>query len=635
MQLKILAVSLCFWAIVPAFAVAADDVVIADFEQPAYVDWTLTGDAFAGGPVARAFADQQSVEGYQGHGFVNSYRDGDRSTGTLTSPLFIIDRPYISFLIGGGNHPGKTCINLSIDGKVVETATGTDDETLAGFSWDVTAYAGQKAAIQIVDQETGRWGHINVDQIIRTDHPQVLPAGNAPLYSEPLRPQFHFSSATNWLNDPNGLVFYAGEYHLFFQRNPAGNQWGNMTWGHAISPDLVHWTQLPDALTPDTLGTMFSGSAVVDWNNSAGFANGTEKPLVAMYTAAGGTSPESKGKLFSQCIAYSNDKGRTWTKYDRNPVIPHVAGENRDPKVIWHEPTKRWIVALYTDHSDFSLYASADLKSWTHLQDLTVDGCSECPDFFPMPVDGNAGNVKWVFTSANGKYVVGSFDGQHFTAEQDLRQVDFGQNFYAMQTFSDIPANDGRRIQIAWMRDGKYPRMPFNGQMSFPAELTLRTTPDGPRIFRNPVREMETLQGNATKLEDQSLKDGQDLTPDITGNTFHLVADLEPGTATRVGLRIFGQTISYSPADHVLSALGETKVELTGGHLKLEVLVDRTTIETFANHGRTTFTSCYLPKPGTKPLTVFAEGATARITAMSIFSLKSAWPAPVDKLEPR
>ncbi len=179
------------------------------------------------------------------------------------------------------------------------------------------------------------------------------------LYHEALRPQFHFTPARNWMNDPNGLVYYRGEYHLFFQHNPFGRQWGNMTWGHAVSPDLVHWRQLPNAIEPDRLGTIYSGSAVVDRDNTTGFQQGREKPLVAIYTAAGGSSPQSQGQPYTQCLAYSTDRGRTWTKYAGNPVLPHVIGENRDPKVIWYPPERNRVrIRVLADRTSLEVFGN-------------------------------------------------------------------------------------------------------------------------------------------------------------------------------------------------------------------------------------------------------------------------------------
>ena len=233
------------------------------------------------------------------------------------------------------------------------------------------------------------------------------------LYKELHRPQFHFTSQRYWINDPNGLVYYAGEWHLFFQHNPYGIKWGNMTWGHAVSPDLVHWTQLPNALEPDALGTIYSGSAVVDWANTAGMQTGAEPPLIAIYTSAGS---EAKPPVpFTQSIAGSNDRGRTWTKHSGNPVLGHIVGANRDPKVIWHAPSAQWVMALYLDGNDYALFGSPNLRDWTRLCDVAMPGVAECPDFFPLPVDGAATRTLWVFWGAAGCYRLGAFDGVDMT----------------------------------------------------------------------------------------------------------------------------------------------------------------------------------------------------------------------------
>src|SRR5579862_8521931 len=217
-----------------------------------------------------------------------------------------------------------------------------------------------------------------------------------PFYSEPSRPQFHFTAKRGWLNDPNGLVYFNGQYHLFFQHNPFEPEWGNMTWGHAVSKDLVRWTQLDDAIEPDKLGTIFSGSAVIDEQNTSGLGANGQAPLVCIYTAAGGTNKASIGKPYTQCLAYSLD-GVTFTKYPGNPVLPHQIVNNRDPKVIWYAPTKQWLMALYLDGHTYGFFGSPDLKSWSKLSEIEVANAAECPDFFELPLDGNGGQKKWVF----------------------------------------------------------------------------------------------------------------------------------------------------------------------------------------------------------------------------------------------
>jgi fructan beta-fructosidase len=607
---------------------AADDLLIADFEGSDYAGWTASGDAFGTGPAHGTFPGQRTVSGFLGKGLVNSFLNGEKSQGTLTSPPIGIRRRYINFLIGGGSDPAQTGIKLLVDGKMVRTAAGDDDEHLEWFTWDLGEFAGKTATIQIFDRASGGWGHILIDQIVQSDSAAWRAAPPGPLYGEAYRPRFHFTASSGWINDPNGLVFFGGEYHLFFQHNPKGNHWGNMTWGHAVSPDLVHWTQLPDAIEPDSMGTIFSGSAVVDWNNTAGFQSGATKTLIAMYTAAGGTSPESRGRRFTQCIAYSNDAGRSWTKYAGNPVLDHIAGGNRDPKVIWHEPSKKWILALYVDQqSSYGLFCSPDLKHWTPLQRLTLPGQTECPDFFPIALDGEREQQQWVFTTASGHYLVGKFDGTRFSDETGPQAMDEGGNFYAVQTYSDIPASDGRRIQISWMRDGRYPRMPFNGQMSFPCELTLHTTPDGPRLYHYPVKEIETLRdGPPQSWHDAVLPAGEARALSAAAGLADITADIDLAAATGLRFTVHGEPVQYSCGDHRLSCLGHfATVVPINGHLRLRILVDRTSLEIYANDGQKSLTSCFLPDPANTSLQFAAEGGDAKIASLTVYALRSAW----------
>lgn len=616
------------------------DILIADFEEKDYGSWTITGEAFGPGPAQGTLPGQMQVSGYLGHGLVNSFYHGDAAIGTLTSPPFTLSRKYVNFLIGGGMHPIETCMNLVIEGKIVRTATGPNDkpggtERLDWQAWDVSELDGKTARIEIVDRATGGWGHINVDQITQSDRKEAEDISTSELYNETYRPQFHFTPRINWTNDPNGMVYYAGEYHLFFQHNPAGINWGNMTWGHAVSPDLVHWSQLANAIEPDAKGTIFSGSAVVDRLNTAGFKTGKESPLVAIYTAAGGTNPESKGVPFTQCIAYSNDRGRTWTKYDKNPVLPHVAAENRDPKVIWHAPTRRWIMALFLDGNEYALFSSPDLKTWAKLHSLTMKDCGECPDFFEIPVEDQPGITKWVFTAANGHYLVGAFDGQRFTPESGPFTADYGANYYAVQSYSDIPPSDGRRIQIAWMNGGSYPKMPFNQQMSFPCAMALRQTPDGLRLYRWPVREIARLYDKAARpisIRNHTLRPAKNPLAGATGDLWDIRAEFELKEAAEVGFRIRGETVTYSAKDHKLRCLGrEAPLDSENGRVKIRVLVDRTTLEVFGNEGRVSLTSCFLPRRRDRVLEVFATGGSAKIVSLTARSLRSAWKPNSDK----
>lgn len=442
-------------------------------------------------------------------------------------------------------------------------------------------------------------------------------------YKEAYRPQFHFTPKTNWTNDPNGLIHYKGEFHLFFQHNPFGIDWGNMTWGHAVSLDLVHWKQLPHALHPDELGTIFSGSGVVDWNNTGGFQTGDEAVLVNFYTSAGSHAPEPVP--FTQSIAYSNDRGRSWTKYEGNPVIGHIVGSNRDPKVIWHEPTQKWVMALYLDKNDYALFGSTNLKEWTRLSDLQIPD-TECPDIFELPVDGDDENTRWVFWGAAGKYYVGDFDGTTFTPEGDAHRADYGANFYAAQTWSDVPASDGRRIQIAWMSGSKPPEMPFNQQMSFPCELTLRTTAEGIRLHREPVAEIETLHAYTHAWSNIALKPGEDLLAGLTGELFDIRAEVALNDASAVGFKIRGEDVRYDVAEKQLTFLERSgPLVPQDGKIRLHILVDRISIEAFGNNGELSMTSYFLPELDNADIGIYAEGGTATLVSLKVHELKSAW----------
>lgn len=608
---------LAFVCCLSGMASAAEDVVVEDFEGDDYGKWSASGYAFGKGPARGTLANQMAVSGFEGSGLVNSYVGGDGSKGKLVGPEFKITRAFLNFLIGGGAHPEQTYVQLMVDGTAVRSATGRNDERLDWFSWDVSELKGKKARLEIVDTSAEGWGHINVDQFVLSDERRAELVRAETLYDETYRPQFHFSPKKNWTNDPNGLVYYGGVYHLFFQHNPSGINWGNMTWGHATSPDLLHWTEHEPAIYPDELGTIFSGSAVVDWQNTSGLKAGDADVLCAFYTAA--------GKPFTQCLAYSTDRGVTWTKYAHNPILGHVAGDNRDPKVFWHGPTSKWVMALYLKDNDFAFYGSQDLKRWTQLSTLTVPESGECPDLFELTVNGNAADTRWVFLGGDGNYLIGQFDGERFVKESGKFIADYGKNYYATQSYSDIPEEDGRRIQIAWMRGGAYPGMPFNQQMSIPCVLTLRRFPEGLRMCRNPIGEIEALRG-APRTWDAVAVSGTLPLEGCDGELLDITLDLAPGDAAACGLMVRGEALRYDAAAKELSCLGaKAPVAPVDGRIALRILVDRTTIEVFAQGGKLVMSNCFLPRQKDRTLALFSEGGTARAEAVKVYPLKSTW----------
>jgi fructan beta-fructosidase len=679
------------------------DLLIADFEGKDYGAWKVTGTAFGPGPARGTLPKQMPVTGYRGKGLVNSFYGGDSSTGTLTSPPFTVRRRYFNFLIGGGKHPGETCIKLLVGGKVVRTATGPNDrpggsERLDWHTWDVAPLAGKIAVIEIVDKHTGGWGHITIDHIVQSDRPfQARPAqrdftiakrylrlpvktgapprrlafqvagktvrefeieladgvpdfwvfsdvgpfqgkqlrlrlaalpgdskglaaitqddqpqGAAGCYHEKHRPQFHFTSRRGWLNDPNGLVYFQGEYHLFYQHNPYGWDWGNMHWGHAVSKDLVHWRELPIALYPRQFGDWcFSGSAVVDEHNTSGLGKGTGPLLVAAYTSTG------RG----ECLAFSQDRGRTWTDYPSNPVVRHAG---RDPRLVWHAPTRQWVMAVYDEFQNkrwIAFYTSPNLKQW-RLQSR-IEGFFECPDLFALPVNGRPKQSLWVLYAADGKYVLGDFDGRRFRVKSGKHQLWSG-NFYAAQTFSNTP--DGRRIQIGWGNGIVFPGMPFNQQMTFPCRLTLRTTPTGVRLFAEPVRELARLRGKKHAWSDRVLKPGDNLLAGITGDLFEVRAEFKPAGASAFGLTLRGIPVVYDVKKQQLSCRNQAvPVQPVGGKIRLHLLVDRGSIECFANDGRRAMSVGVIPADANRTLEVFSRGGRPAVSYLEVYELKSAW----------
>ena len=614
-----------------AYEAAPGDVLIAGFEGENYGEWTVTGTAFGDRP-ARAGTHRNRIAGYQGEGLINTYLNGDKSTGTLTSPAFTISAKHLKFLIGGGKHEGQTGLQLLIGGETVRSATGysqkdnTGHEIMAWQSWDVSDFKGKQASLVIIDQHEGGWGHINVDHILQSNQPAantpppvaakkkkappagvpleteivikgdhlivpvanagrgqrarlgifdgetmvqnfnvtlpspgephwlaaypiapfglegktvtIKPDGKSPFseafkatfedirsgsaadgladddYELPYRNQFHASTRRGWNNDPNGMVYHDGKYHLYYQHNPFGIGWGNMHWGHWESADLIHWEEKPIALYQKTAGDMaFSGGGFVDFNNSAGLGKNT---LFVAFTSTG------RG----ECLAYSVDGGVSFTELEENPVVEH---RGRDPKIIWYAPEQKWVMAVYNtaicaetealppaegsdkkfQFANVAFYDSKDLRQWTRTGAFTDPdrrAVHECPELFELPVEGQSGESRWILYGAQNRYFIGDFDGKTFTKESGPHPSLHGP-FYAAQTFSDVP--DGRRIQVGWIRTATYvqqfPDQIVNQAMSLPHEMTLHETDEGLRVRFRPAREVEDLRGEV-------LAKGKDLT---------------------------------------------------------------------------------------------------------------------------
>jgi len=703
---------------------AADDILIADFEGDDYGDWKVEGEAFGTRPAKGTLSGQMHVSGFQGNGLVNTFLKGDETTGKLTSPEFTIERDYIKFLVGGGGHKGKTCMNLLIDHEVVLSAVGPNlqpggSEFLNWENWDVKKYRGETAKLEIVDEATGGWGHINIDSISQSDKPNekkpapaprgrgvpappenaqeikitgkyiLFPVSNKgrrgrltvwvddqlvhnldcdfphredatdwwsyldmseyvgktakvtanavpevcnlfksgdevphlqPLYDESLRPQLHISQKRGWNNDPNGMCYYDGVYHFFWQCNPGGRNWANMYWGYATSPDMIHWTEHDRALRSFggnvenrhpkmAVKNCFSGSGNVDLKNTAGWQQGDEKTIVLAFTDTG----------CGEALAYSTDRGNTWKYYEGNPVITH---RGRDPKLMWYEPGQHWVIAVYDENKDhgrnIAIWTSKDLKKWEHQSN--IPGYFECAEIFELPIDGDQEKTKWVIYAADAKYAIGHFDGKKFTPEHEGKhQVHWGP-YYASQCFSNSP--DGRVVQIGWARI-QMPDMPFNQTFSLPTNLTLRTTPAGVRMCANPIKELESLRGEPIITATKSITPESPVKLDVDGQLFDILVEVKPTDAEQVQLKFGENAVTYNVAQ---GKLDEMPLPLVDGVLKFRVVVDRPMYEVCGGDGLVYKTAGR--RDGGKPLgaiIVSTVGGSAEVKDVRAFPMKSIW----------
>lgn len=482
----------------------------------------------------------------------------------------------------------------------------------------------------------------------------LLAGAAAPAGDDPIRPALHFTPQRNWINDPNGLVYYEGEWHLFFQYNPYGDRWGHMNWGHAVSRDLLHWTELPIAI-PEAEVMAFSGSAAIDWNNTSGLGQAGRPPMVALYT--GWT--EATGHQ-AQYLAYSNDRGRTFRRYGAGPVLDIGSTEFRDPKLFWDTPRKRWaMVAVLANQNKIVLYTSPDLKKWTKRSEFGPAGKRsrewECPDLFEMPVAGEPGRTRWVMVvnisadgpagGSAGQYFVGDFDGEKFTPDPSWGDqpvwMDRGADFYAGVSWNDAPA--GRRTWIAWANDWRYarhiPTSPDRGAMSLPRDLTLRKTSVGYRIAQSPPPELARALPLRATFADLALAekpvplpvaDGPvDVTLEIDAPAARqVVLQLtDPaGRVTLVGVNppvqeVFVDRTRSTPHFHDAFPDRHTaKVPMPGGRVRLRLVVDRSVIELFADNGLQTITDRFFPAPGRLHWSAYGVGGPATIRSLEVRS---------------
>ncbi|MEI8045404.1 MAG: glycoside hydrolase family 32 protein, partial [Verrucomicrobiota bacterium] len=522
---------------------------------------------------------------------------------------------YLLLPIGGGESPIETVTieiadkqKLAID---VPLALGATTNLLPVY--DLRDHQGETLRVRY--HETRRNTKTQLLQVTNIPPQEV---------SDTL-PAFHVHSRFGKLNDPNGLVYLDGQYHLFHQYYMGMR---GKLWAHYTSPDLMHWQEQPVALFPDASGSMHSGSAAVDWLNASGFQQGDTPALIAAFTGSRGLG--GKDKIQVQGIAYSTDGGRSFSKYEGNPVIGEAhlktlkSRDSRDPRIFWFSPTRgldpkakdgHWVMVLFEDRG-LSFFTSGDLKAWEERG--RVPGFFECPDLFPLAVDGNPRNVRWVIHGGNGEYHIGAFDGQSFQPEtQNKIKFNHGGRYYAAQTFNNTAGEPPRRIQVGWQ----------GNQLSLPSELTLRNTPLGLRLCALPVREIANLYQGGGSFDGRELREGDtNLLKEFRSGLYDIEFDGRVDGAKQVEFTVRGKVIRYDVRERKL-ACDQYAIKLPGSddRLKLRIVVDNCSIDIFAGDGGLFYLPLYFDPLKSKELELRVVGGSVKLEGLSVHELKSIW----------
>lgn len=487
-------------------------------------------------------------------------------------------------------------------------------------------------------------------------------------YNERYRPQYHFSPRTNWTNDPCGLVYALGKYNLFFQHNPFANAWGHMSWGHAASTDLLHWNELPVAISEDKRAAIFTGSSVFDEKNTSGLCRSSERGcIVSVYTGFTPKTAASPEKQ-TQNLALSQD-GLTWTKYSGNPVLDLGRSDTRDPKVFWFEPEKKWVmVIVQADDKKVRLFSSQNLREWHPLSEFGPKGATggvwECPDLYMLPVNGPGGEMRWILKiglnpggvagGSGEQYFIGHFDGTTFTADDPngtIHWLDYGRDCYCGLTFNNEPNPQVPRM-IGWMDNWQYaadvPTSPWRGQMTLPRELRLESVNGLLTLLQQPIQQLQSLRldnfqysgsnigalntrlaswphrsqafevdtildtGSAREIELNVLEGGDDQTVvGFDGDAAHLFVDRTKSGATQFSKAFPSRTVA--------------PLLLHGSRLKLHIFVDRSSVEVFAQDGAVTITNLVFPKAESNGISLTASGGHIKSIEFRMWNLASVW----------
>ncbi len=548
----------------------------------------------------------------------------------------------------------EATVNVLVDGKTDKTLSVRLAKSKVDYTvpLKIEDYKGKKVLLNVVTsqsrssvreaKEDACWQNISVSDTFDTSN------------REKFRPAYHHTPLYGWMNDPNGMFYKDGEWHLCYQWNPYGSKWQNLSWGHSVSRDLIHWEHRPDAvIEPDGLGMIFSGSSAVDRSGSAGFG---KDAVVAMYTSAAASQIQS--------LAWSDDNGETFTKYDGNPVLT-LDSEARDPNMFWDAERNVWILVLAhaLDH-EMLIFSSPDMKDWTLESSFgrglgAQDGVWECPDLFELPVNGESGK-KWVllcnlnpggpFGGSATQYFIGDFDGKTFTSDTDdsgkvpTKWLDYGKDHYATVSFSDAP--DGRRTVIGWMNNWQYapevPTMQFRSANTLPREMGIFRAPDGQLyVSSTPSPEVDALRGALVKSVSKTSLGSKARTYSIP-ELCEIDMEISPKKAESVEIELSNAAgekvvMIYDAKSDSLSfdrrksgivdfsqdfpAVTVSPAYTDGDKVGLRIFIDRSSIEVFGKDGRFAMTNLVFPNSPYSRLSVRATGGSARLSDLKIYSI--------------
>ena len=560
-------------------------------------------------------------------------------------------------------------IDVIVDGQLIHRAHAVHPRAVEDAKYwaalDMKEFKGKEATLRLCsDLITPEQALMDLNRIESSDKMRHL----LPVYKEPGRPQFHFSQIQGWNNDPNGMVYSDGLYHLSWQCNPLGSWFGGWYWGHAVSPDLIHWINCPPILRPNggmnlerdhsmAVGNCFSGGSAVDVNNTLGKQVGKQKTIIATFADTG----------LGECLAYSTDGGFRYNyMWEINPITVQPRPENhkgpadrswgRDPKLFWYEPTKSWVMVVYrmglypdacSGHMAF--YTSKDAQQWEFLSEteklfleiyengpdkgnINKKDFHECPDFFELPVDGNAKNKKWVLLDGYAKYQVGTFDGKKFTPDlKEYRWTICPGAPYAGQCFSNAP--DGRAIMMMWARMG-FGDAPVGCGFTLPLELSLRTADDGIRLYVNPVKELEKLRETEIfSAQNKKIGGTESVSFETQEKKVEVVVSVKTDAKTgSIQLKTGETTFNYLLDKRKLDGSALVVHDKDEGRIDFHVFIDSATWEIFAAHGAVYNMGGRNYKVPVGKISVSLNGAEGTLDSLKVYKLKSIWPESVDTL---